>query len=528
MTVRELLHTVWAGRWLVLAAVLLVVAGTVVYLDGQETVYRSSAVVELAATRSSGDETTEVTVAAGPADVTTRRVVEPAADELGLPVAEVSGSVVAEYGSEDGATIVITAESTDPARAQDVADAVAVAYVARLGGILEDQLAQLDEQRAAQREQLGPVDAQLDKKPKDPLADAERTTIIDQYQALTVEMNTLRSLVAPGEVVQKATPATPVGLGRPVVLALAVLAGLVAGVGLAFARRGLDVRVRGAHQAARDAETPVLAELYGARRADRDFRDTGVLPVASKRATPFTEGVRELRTAIQVSTADQGRVVVVVTAADSQGPRSFIAANLAASYALSGRTTVAMSGDLRRSQLDTLLPPPGPDAGTGPHPTGIPNLLALPAPTEDMDPADFLATDRARELVESLGTQAEVVVIDAPPALAAADASILGRYATGVVLVAETGRTDRSVLAEAADRLRVNDVPLVGVALAGGALDRRTRDATTYGEAPRRRRRPRRRGAAGSEGASAAAQHAAPGDRATASDAEDPVGSGRR
>ncbi|MEK8227830.1 hypothetical protein NKG05_19650 [Oerskovia sp. M15] len=53
-----------------------------------------------------------------------------------------------------------------------------------------------------------------------------------------------------------ATGAEALGPSRSTVLAIAALAGLVAGIGLAFARRGLDVRVRGAADAARLAQTP--------------------------------------------------------------------------------------------------------------------------------------------------------------------------------------------------------------------------------------------------------------------------------
>jgi len=508
MSVRDVLGVVWGSRWLVLACIVLVVAGALVYLDRQEETYRSTAAVQLQSTRAASDDATEVTVATTPSDVVADPVLTSAAKELGVPAASLKGGVTGSFGSEDGATILVTAEGADPAATRDVADAVATSYVAYLAELRDAQLALLDDQRESQREQLGPVDKQLRKDPEDPLAGAERTTIVDQYQTLTEQMNTLRSLVVPGEVVQEASTGQAVGIPAAAVVALAALGGLVVGVGLAFARRGVDVRVRGAHDAARTAASPVLAELADARRADKDARESGVLPVAGKRATPFTESVRELRTAVQVATDEHERVVVVVTAADSLAPRSFVAANLAASYALSGRRTIAVSGDLRRPQLDELLPA-APDWSGDERQlrsTTVPNLSVFPVPQEDMDPADFLATDRARDLLQRLRDRAEVVVIDAPPVLAAADASILGRYATGVVLLAASGRTDRLVLAEAADRLRVNDVPLLGVAVTLAAGDRRMRAATTYGDPPAARRSRRHGGAATAAGAAAASE----------------------
>lgn len=489
MTIRQFFRTIWAGRYYVLVAVVVVVLAALAYLDRQDTEYRATAVVQLVPTQSvqGGDQPVEVTVATDVDDVTSTAVLDAAAAMLGdgTTPADLRQQVSAEYGSEDGRIILVHGETLSPQESQDVANAVAEAYVAQVAVIQADQMSQLDAQRQALREQLATVDAQLAANPDDPLAAAERTTIVNQYQALTLQINTLRSIVTPAEIVTPATSAGPVGLSSLTVVAIALLAGLLAGIGLAFARRGLDVRIRTTTEAGQVAETPVLAELYGTRAAHHDFRATRTLPVSSKVATPFTESIRELRTAVEVSLSQSQHAIVVVTAADPLAPRSFIAANLAASFALSGRRTVAVSGDLRRPQLDSLLPVPttahGGGAGDAARATAVSNLEVFTLPDEGMDPADYLATDRARGLLEGLRRRAEVVVVDAPPVLAAADATILGRYATGVVLVAAAGKTDRAVLSEAADRLRVNNVPLLGVAIAGVKSDRRMLYASTYG-----------------------------------------------
>ncbi|OLT54157.1 hypothetical protein BJF88_10380 [Cellulosimicrobium sp. CUA-896] len=487
MTIREFFRTIWAGRYYVLAAVLVVVLGAVLYLARQETLYRATATVQLNGVQSAqgGEELVQVTIDTGADDVTSPEVAEAAAAALGEPD---SAAAVADEvdGSFDGesSTMAVEATTTDPERSVEVANAFADAYAARLVAIQAAQVEELDARRQALAEQLRSVRQRLAVDTDDPLALAEQDIIVDDYSALTVEINTLRGIAVPGEVVAPATGAEPLGLSAPTVLALAVLVGLLAGVGLAFGRRGLDVRVRSAAESTHLTDTPVLAELYGARPAEKEFSRTLALPVASKVASPFTESIRELRTAVQVSTAGLKHAVVVVTAADPSAPRAFITANLAASFALSGRRTVAISGDLRRPQLDTLLPPTESWQGDEHElrPTTVPNLRVMPVPEEEMDPADFLATARARQLVRSLRDHAEVVVIDAPPVLAAADATILGGYSNGVVLIASAGRTDRAVLVAATDRLRVSNVPLLGVALTGVKGDRRMTYASTYGD----------------------------------------------
>lgn len=482
MTIRDFFRTVWQGKYYVLVAVLVVVLGASYYVQRQDTQYRAEATVYL-----NGVQTAEghpVTVATTGDDVRSAAVVKAARTVLGergpgtLPY-RVSGEL-----DDEARTVSVRATTADEAWSVEVANAFAAAYVDELVAMQAAQIDELDARKATLAKQLAGVRARLKADDENPLALAEQTIIVDEYTALTIRSNSLRGIAVPGQLVRPATGAEALGLSRTTMLGIGVLAGLVAGVGLAFARRGLDMRVRTAADSARITEAPVLAELFGTRAAEREFARTLTLPVSRKVATPFTESIRELRTAVQVPLTDVEHAVVVITAADPSVPRAFIAANLAASFALSGRRTVAVSGDLRRPQLDAMLPASEGWRGDQSElrPTPVPNLRLLPVSEEEMDPADFLATTRVRSLVRNLRDQAEVVVIDSPPVLAAADATILGGYANGVVLVASAGRTNRAVLAAAVERLRLSNVPLLGVALTGVRGDHRMTYASTYGD----------------------------------------------
>lgn len=488
MTIREFVRTLREGRYLVLASVLVVVAAALVYLDRQETTYTATATVELmTATANLGTpQATEVTVATTEDDVTSEPVAVAAAAALGADDPdELASRVSVAPGSDDGLLVAISAQAPDEREAVETANAFAEAYILQLEALRDEQVGELEAQQVVLTAQLDGVKRRLLIDPTDPLALAEKDAIVARYQALVTQRNVLTSIAPPGVLETKASDAAPVGLSSALVVLIAVMAGVVAGIGLAFAWRGLDQRVRSAPEASRLTGIPVLAELNGVRGAERRARGAGTLPVASKVATPFTESIRELRTAVQVTVSTAEHVVVVVTATDPRAQRSFIAANLAASFALSGRRTIAVSGDLRRPQLEQLLPPPE-DWTTGVgelRPTQVPNLSVFTAGEQEMDPADYLATTGARSILDHLRAGAEVVVVDAPPVLAAADATILGGYADGTVIIASAGQTDRAVLVEAVARLQTNNVPIVGLALAGVRGDRRMLYASTYGEA---------------------------------------------
>ncbi|GAA4836706.1 hypothetical protein GCM10023221_12430 [Luteimicrobium xylanilyticum] len=487
MTVREFLRTVWDGKWYVLAAVVIVMVAAVFYLNRQVTTYQATATVQLNSVQSGGGDqgSSAVTANTDPTLVTSLPVAEAAAEELGggADPQSLASRVSASY---DADTLVMTIQADDagPVRAGALANAFAKAYVAYLPTVVDQQAAKIEKQMDAASKQVTDAQATLRKSRSDPKAKALQSSGTDTLNSLTRTWSAYGSLNPPGQVSRAATAGVPLGLGRGSVLAISFLAGLAAGVGLAFARRGVDFRLRTVAQAAEIADAPVLAEVDGVKRALKDSRHQGRLPVASRAATPYTESIRELRTAVQVSAQHSDKIAVVVTAADPSAPRSFIAANLAASWALSGRRTIALSGDMRRPELDEILPAPEGWEGDprSLRPTQVPNLSLYPVPDQPLDPADFLATSQARDLVASLREQAEVLVIDAPPVLAAADATILGSYADGAVLVASVGKTDQLVLAEAVKRLRVNNVHLSGLAVEGITGSRRMAYASTYGD----------------------------------------------
>ena len=60
---------------------------------------------------------------------------------------------------------------------------------------------------------------------------------------------------------------------------------------------------------------------------------------------------------------------------------------------------------------------------------------------------------------------ADIVLIDSPPVLAAPDSAILGRHATGTVVVASGGQTSRDHLERAIHRLEATHCHVLGIAI---------------------------------------------------------------
>lgn len=500
MTLREFLQAMWSGKWHVLAALLVVLVAGYVYAERQVASYRATAAVELQVEDAGRGDGSVVTVDPEASRALDEPVVTRAAEILGVAPPELASLAVERTFDPETHVATIAVTTTDRQLATRAAEAYATAYAEHLPAIVAERTAALDGQIAAVSVQITEARTTLAAAPEDPVATAVQAAGEATLSELIAEKTAYQSLVPPGQVATGAADVVPVGMEQRAVLGIALLAGLALGAGVALVRRGLDDRVRSADQAGEVADAPVLATISGARRAVRASARDQVLPVATRAATPFTESVRELRTAVDVSLGHKDHVVVVVSAADPRAPRAFVTANLAASFALSGRRTVVVSGDLRRPTIDDMLPAPAgwPPPADRLRPTSITNLWLYPVPErQSLDPADYLATGAFRALLNELRVEADVVVIDAPPVLAAADATILGGYADGVVLVATLAKTARAVLAEAARRLRTTGVRLTGLAVVGVGVDRHVTYASTYGERSRARHASTTRSATG-------------------------------
>lgn len=510
MTLQEMFRTVWFGKWLVLVSVLAALAGAWLYVSRQEPEYASEATVQIVDTETLA--TAGIRLESDPSLVTGDAVALTAATALGDPslANELAAHTIADYETDTPTNIAITETGPQPGATVRRANAVATSYVAALQRQFDDDVAgmqgrlttlaeSIDQQQqaiTAARRQTAAAAAVASPgtapvAPVEGLLEAQYSASMEQYQTLAGQFSQAQLLASPATILQNAVTGRLVSVPVSLVYAIAALAGVLVGIGLAVARRGLDTKVRSTGAVRRSAGAPVLARLSGTAAALRSYEAEGTLPVARREATAYTRSVRELRTALQAAVEnDSGSAVIVVTAADLETPRSFVAANLAASWALSGRSVVVLSGDLRQPRLNALLPASsemsahGARTGGRPRtaavPTSIPHLSVHPALQTELDPADFLASDEVRALVEQLRGTADVVIIDAPPMLVAADATILGSYADGVLLAVTLGHTAIVAVEESAERLRAANAALLGLSLDGVTERRQITYEATY------------------------------------------------
>ncbi|CUH94477.1 hypothetical protein P22_0543 [Propionispora sp. 2/2-37] len=166
--------------------------------------------------------------------------------------------------------------------------------------------------------------------------------------------------------------------------------------------------------------------------------------------SPIAEAYRTLRTNMQFAKLDGELKVIMFTSAGPDEGKSTTAANTAVALAQSGKSVLIVDCDLRkpvqyrifakknRGVTDILIEE-NITAAQLIVDTTIPNLRVLPSGPIPPNPSELLGSQSMTKLLEELKQTADVIIIDAPPAIAVTDACVLASKVDGVILVLGAG-----------------------------------------------------------------------------------------
>lgn len=291
-------------------------------------------------------------------------------------------------------------------------------------------------------------------------------------------------------------PEKPIKPQKRTIVSMALLLGLFLGVMAAFIRSFfVEQRIRDPHEVEADTALPVFSSIpiSGAQSAIASKRLTGAsgvrLLTVERPDDAAVESLRSLRTAMQFAMLEAPNNRVMISGPTPGVGKSFVTANFAALMAAAGKRTLLIDADLRRGHLHQYL-------GLQRH-GGLSELIAgsLTIPqtvhrnvVENLDflatgqlppnPAELLVSDSFRVVLDKLSDEYDLVVIDTPPVLVAADASTLAPNAGTLLLVARVGVTTTGELRESKRRLTLTGKTAAGVLLNG--MDSRKRAYQSY------------------------------------------------
>jgi succinoglycan biosynthesis transport protein ExoP len=495
MELKTYAKVIWRWLWLIVLGVAVAATSTYLAVREQEPVYRAKATLIVGqvleqAQLSQTDVYMSRYLAETYAEVARRgRVQEATKETLGLawlPAYEVTNVPNTQL-------IEITVEDTNPEQAAAVANELARQLISQSPTDLSPEQAPrkefVQEQLDDLEENINVTKAEIAKQ-QDALAGMfSAREIADtqaQIAALQQKLNSyqanygqLLTFLGQGAVntlsmVEEATaPINPVGSGKLRMVLLAAAVGLVLGVGTAFLLEYLDDTIK----TPADIDKAMhLTTLGGISRIPGNGGNDKLITVQHPKS-PISEAYRVLRTNLQFSSLDKPIKTLVITSPNPVEGKSTTIANLGVVMAQTGKSVILVDADLRRPMLhrifgidnrqgltDALL---GDEPLLDGHlqPTAVENLRILNTGPLPPNPSELLGSQRMARLIEQLKGEADLVLFDTPPALAVTDASVLATQTDGVLLIADAGRTRRSMAKEAVDRFRQVGANLLGVAL---------------------------------------------------------------
>jgi len=276
-------------------------------------------------------------------------------------------------------------------------------------------------------------------------------------------------------------------------LALAIVLGLMAGVGLALVLEFFDSTVHRTEDLEALTGRPVLglvpmvkAKQMRADNPNMALPDRAVGHYSAKHPkSSVSEAFRSLRTSLMFSTPEGMPKTILITSPGPGDGKTTTAINLATVMAQNGSRVLLIDADLRKPRLHRDFGrPQSPGltnriAGTQGEgnesasivTTDVEGLFVMPSGNQAPNPAELLSSDRMTKIIAMNARAFDHVIIDTAPILGLADSMVLSRLVDGVIVVTSAGKTPKESIKTSMRRLSQVRAPLLGVVLNAVDLD---------------------------------------------------------
>ena len=426
------------------------------------------------------DQVQDTAVALADSPVLYERVAAQTGGRLGT--ADELDDATSVNGDEDN-VVAFSTTTSDEGRARQIVNAVSTEYLRWRSEIAGEQV-----QRA--------VTALRQRVAREPAGSAQRQELEDRLSELEV----LASVPSPNAVlVQRATGATKTSPAPVRDTLLGAMIGLMLALLLVGIREALDTKIRSEEDIEELLDTPVLATVQSLPRRSR-------MVMFGRNEELYGDSYGLLAAnLVQSDGARRPRVIAVTSAIANEG-KTTTAANLAVAMARRGANVVLADFDVRKPSvaevfriptsapgvaqliagqadvrdvlwdvsLNGLAPEVASFGRNGDTADAAGSLRVVPAGTQ-LRSGSVAQSPQVPTVLEELGTlaDADVIMLDTPPALVTVEMAELSRRVDAVILVVRQGRVSRRSLRALARQTKGWKAKITGAVLTDAPQEER-------------------------------------------------------
>jgi succinoglycan biosynthesis transport protein ExoP len=258
---------------------------------------------------------------------------------------------------------------------------------------------------------------------------------------------------------------------------IALMVGLIGGIGLAFFVEYLDNTVKTSDDIEKEISLPSLGLVP--QLAKKEEKNVCPIITFEDKKSPLSEAYRSIGTYIQFSSAGRPPKSILVTSARQGEGKTTTVVNIAVTLTHTYGKGIVIDCDMRKPQLHKIF---GVDNSRGlsaflaghmelddglVQKTKVESLDVITSGIIPPNPSELLSSYRFKDLITALFPLYSFILIDSPPVLGLSDSLVLSTMTDGVVMVTRAGSTPKDVAVQAKKLLTGVNAKILGVVLNG-------------------------------------------------------------
>ena len=253
------------------------------------------------------------------------------------------------------------------------------------------------------------------------------------------------------------------------------LVGLLVSITYIIIANMLDTTIKSSEELDDIFGLPILASIpmYGKKSQKGNDKE---LIVDKDPKSPISEVFRTLRANIQfMNTKKKSKVVLITSTVEGEG-KSWIAANLAVTFAQAGKLALLIDADMRKGRqydMFNIKAKPGisnylsgiinenkeknedeiNDIENYIQETQIKNLYVIPSGDVPPNPSELLLSHKMKEVIKKLKEQCDVIIVDGTQCDLIADSLVLARLADTTIITTAYKQTKKENLRKVIEKI---------------------------------------------------------------------------